>query len=475
MTFLSIAFAIFFIVVFLLYYLLPKKVGWIVLLIASLAFYLSIGPAALLALVVETLVAYLLAKHVPNKKGLILAVSLILIVLMIGIKLVPFKTISFMGMSYYTLMLIGYTVDVNRETITSEKSFAKLLLFAGFLPTIIQGPINRYASLMPQLLDRAKFDAKNIFDGLVRFAYGAFKKMVVANRISVFMSSVAIHEKAAGSIVLLNLLLMVFELYADFSGYTDMAVGIGQMLGIKLPDNFRTPLFARSISEFWRRWHITLSTWMRDYIYYPIVVSNPAKKFLKEGGKEKKKIRTKFISCIAMVALWIFMGLWHGTGWKFLVLGLYCAAIFIITFLLEPVSKKFDAANPKLISSPLWKFWQQLRTFFLMWFAFIMIGVSDLPKFVNYVARIFTDFRVQKLFDGGLLKYDLGLSQWILLLVGMLTMLAVSIIEYNKKESIVKIISRQKLPIRILIYWFAIIMILFSLSVQNTEFIYAQF
>ncbi len=475
MTFLSLAFVIFFLIIFALYYLLPKKAGWIILLIASLVFYLSIGIAALAAIVIETLIAYFLAKKATNKKNLILAISLILIALMVGIKLVPFKTISFLGMSYYTLMLVGYMVDANRQMIEPEKNFAKLLLFAGFLPTIIQGPINRYSELMPQLLKEPKFDGQNIFNGLVRFAWGAFKKMVVANRISLFMSSIAIHDKAAGSIVLLNLLLMVPELYADFSGYTDMAIGIGQMLGVNLPENFKQPLFSRSVSEFWRRWHITLSSWLKDYVYYPIVMSKPAKKFLKAASKEKKKARTKLISCVAMFILWTFMGLWHGTGWKFLILGIYCAAVFVITFLLEPVSKSFGNAHPKLVANPLWKFWGQLRTFLLMWFAFIMIGISSLSKFGNYVARIFTDFRIQKVFDGGLLKYDLGLPQWILLLIGLASMLIVSIIEYNKKESIVKIIARQKLPIRILVYWFLIVMILFSLSVQNTEFIYAQF
>lgn len=475
MTFLSLTFVIFFLIVFLLYYLLPKNWGWKVLFVASVVFYAYIGLAALVALVIETLIAYIVAKHCKDKKGLVLAISLVLIVLMIGIKLIPFKTISLLGMSYYTLMLIGYMVDVNRQTIVAEKDFAKLLLFAGFFPAIVQGPINRYDVLMPQLLAQPKFDKQNIFDGLLRFGWGAFKKMVVANRISLFMSSIAIHEKAAGSILLINLLLMVPELYADFSGYTDMAIGIGQMLGIKLPENFRQPLFARSISEFWRRWHITLSTWMKDYIYYPIVMSKSAKQFLKDGGKEKKKTRTKILSCVAMLVLWIFMGLWHGTGWKFLILGLYCAIIFIITFLLEPVSKKFGIAHPKLVAHPLWKFWGQLRTFFLMWFAFVMIGIENLSLFGNYVGRIFTDFRIQKLFDGGLTKYDLSTPQWILLVIGLLSMLVVSIIEYKKKESIIRIISRQKLPIRILIYWFIIVMIMFSLSVQNTEFVYAQF
>lgn len=475
MTFLSLNFILFLLVICLLYYLLPKKTQWIILIIASLVFYLSIGLASLIAIIIETAICFICAKYVRNKKGLLFTISIILIVLMFAIKLIPPTFISILGMSYYTLMLVGYMIDVQRETIECETNFAKLLLFAGFFPAIIQGPISRYSNLMPQLMAEHKFNSQNVFDGIVRFAWGAFKKMVIANRISVFMSSIAIHDKAAGSIVLLNLILMVPELYADFSGYTDMALGISQILGITLPENFKQPLFARSVSEFWRRWHITLSSWMKDYIYYPIVMSSQAKHFLKNGGKEQKKSRTKIISCVAMLILWIFMGIWHGTGLKFVILGLYCALIFIITFLLEPISKKFDNNHKKLTANPIWKFWQQFRTFLLMWFAFIMIGISSLSKFGNYVMRIFTDFRIEKIFDGGLLKYDLSIPQWILLIIGLAAMLAVSIIEYNTKESIVKIIAKQKLPVRILIYWFIIIMIMFSLSVQNTEFVYAQF
>ncbi|MCQ2529952.1 MAG: hypothetical protein MJ086_01670 [Lachnospiraceae bacterium] len=475
MNFLSLLFFAFFIVLFILYYVLPEKAQWILLLAGSLVFYLALSIPAVLALALESLIVFVAAKKVREKKGLVLVLSLILIVLIIALKAVPVKLISTLGMSYYTLMLIGYLVDVYNETIEPEKNYARLLLFAGFFPAISQGPINRYEALASQFRTGHKFELQTIKKGLIRFGWGAFKKMVIANRAAAFMAAVGANEKAAGSIVLLCLILMPLNLYADFSGCVDMALGIGQMLGIDLPENFRQPYFSRSIPEFWRRWHITLSSWMKDYIYYPVMMSKPVKKFIKAAGKEKKKSRTKLASCAALMILWIFMGLWHGTGWKFLFMGIYCGIVFILTYLLEPVSKKFDESHEKLTSNPIWKFWQQLRTAFLAWFPTIMIGVASFTQFINYLGKIFTDFRIKKVFDGGLFKFGLDEIQWILLILGFLALLVGSVIEYNFREKITDLVAKQKLPIRILIYWFVILMIMLSLSVANTEFVYAQF
>ena len=184
-------------------------------------------------------------------------------------------------------------------------------------------------------------------------------------------------------------------------------------------------------------------------------------------------MRIKLVSSIAFFILWMVMGIWHGTGIMFVFMGLQYAIVFIATYLLEPVSKKFAKNHPKLEANRLWKFWQQLRTIFLLWPIFL--NVSSPKALGNFVTRIFTSFHAEKLFDGGLLKFDLSALQWILLLIGFLTILIVSNIEERKGEHIFEIVLRQKLWIRILIYWFVVIMILLSLSVQNTEFIYAQY
>ena len=215
-----------------------------------------------------------------------------------------------LGISYYTLMIISYTVDVYRGRIAAERSFAKLLLFAFYFPSITQGPLNRYGDLTPQFYEPHAYEAKSIFEGLMRFGWGCFKKLVIANRTAALIAGIYGSSKATGVLILLAMLLSMLQLYSDFSGFADMAIGISQMFGITLPENFRQPYFSRSIAEYWRRWHITLGAWLKDYIYYPLSVSRMAKSFIKKGAdRNARKRRTRLISCIALMILWIIMGI----------------------------------------------------------------------------------------------------------------------------------------------------------------------
>ena len=488
MNYISLLFFVLLALVVLFYYVLPKKAQWIVLLAGSLIFYAYASYIALPVLILETLAIFFLVKKMEKssrKKGFAFAAIALLVLVLILLMYVPAlwkssfftggivsKLIAPLGISYYTLMMISYVVDTYRETIPAERNFAKLLLFALYFPSITQGPMNRYGDLAPQFIKEHSFDSKRAFLGLMRFAYGAFKKLVVANRVAAFISAVNSNQKAAGVFILMDLILFMLQLYSDFSGCADMAIGMSQILGINLPENFHHPYLSRSISEYWRRWHLTLGSWLKDYIYYPLSMSPLAKKYIK-SGKGSKKMRIKLVSSIAFFILWMVMGIWHGTGIMFVFMGLQYAIVFIATYLLEPVSKKFAKNHPKLEANGLWKFWQQLRTIFLLWPIFL--NVSSPKALGNFVTRIFTSFHAEKLFDGGLLKFDLSALQWILLLIGFLTILIVSNIEERKGEHIFEIVLRQKLWIRILIYWFVVIMILLSLSVQNTEFIYAQY
>lgn len=488
MNYISLLFFVLLALVVLFYYVLPKKAQWIVLLSGSLIFYAYASYVALPVLILETLAVFFLVKRMEkgsNKKGPAFAAIALIVLVLILLMYVPAlwrstlfsggiisKLIAPLGISYYTLMMISYVVDVYRGTVAAENNFARLLLFALYFPSITQGPMNRYKDLAPQFCESHSFDRRKAFLGLMRFAYGAFKKLVVANRVAAFISAVNSNEKAAGVFVLMDLILFMLQLYSDFSGCADMAIGMSWILGIDLPENFHHPYLSRSVSEYWRRWHLTLGAWLKDYIYYPLTMSPLAKKYIR-SGKGSKKGKIKLVSCIAFFVLWMVMGIWHGTGIMFVFMGLQYAAAFIVTYLLEPVSKRFAKDHPKLEANGLWKFWQRVRTIFLLWPVFL--NVSTPAKLGNFVTRIFTSFHAEKLFDGGLLRFDLSALQWILLLIGFLTILIVSNIEERKGEHIFEIVLRQKLWIRILIYWFAVIMILLSLSVQNTEFIYAQY
>ncbi|MBO4901574.1 MAG: hypothetical protein J5518_02115, partial [Lachnospiraceae bacterium] len=188
-----------------------------------------------------------------------------------------------------------------------------------------------------------------------------------------------------------------------------------------------------------------------------------------------RKRRTKLVSIIALMILWIIMGVWHGSGVKFFVMGVYYGVIFIITMLLSPVAERFDKQYPKRVASPLYKFWQQVRTVLLLWLAPVIFSVQDLKQLGRLIEKVFTSFRFGSLFDGTLLKFDLDGLQLILLAIGFLSLLAVSVIEYNKKETFSDLMRKQRWYVRILVWWFVIILILLSLNIANTEFIYAQF
>ena len=494
MNLLSLLFFVFLAAVFAVYYLVPKKGQWVVLLCASLLFYVYATRLGLVVLAAETLLIFFLVRKMetnPEQKKKILAAVCIIcaVVILILLKYVPeisgrtmegsrfLKDLLLpLGISYYTLMIISYTVDVYRGQIPAERSYAKLLLFAFYFPSITQGPLNRYGELSPQFYEPHMYEAKPIFEGLMRFGWGCFKKLVIANRTAALITGIYGSNKATGVLILLAMLLSMLQLYSDFSGFADMAIGISQMFGITLPENFRQPYFSRSIAEYWRRWHITLGAWLKDYIYYPLSVSRVAKSFIKQGAdRNARKRRTRLVSCIALMILWIIMGVWHGSSWMFFLMGVYYGVIFIVTMLLEPVAAKFQEKHPKVAASPLYKFWQQVRTTLLLWLAPILFSVKNLAQLGELVSKVFRRFAFGSLFDGTILKFELDGLQLVLLLIGFFTLLIVSVIEYNTKKKICGLVLQRHFVIRLLIYWFVIIMILLSLNISNTEFIYAQF
>ncbi|MCF0142668.1 MAG: hypothetical protein HUJ75_04760, partial [Parasporobacterium sp.] len=267
MTFFSIPFLIWAGLGLIFYYALPKKSQWIVLLCVSLGFYFYAGWVLFLIFAVQVLTVYLFALSIPKLKGkskkavfaleIVIMLAALVLIKIGGAALGPIKTDFWMGfgwdessliiplgISYYTLMLISYSIDVYREDIVPERNFFKLLLFAGFFPSVVQGPFNRYNDLAPQFYEPHKFTGEEFTEGFLRFGWGIFKKMVVANRIAVLVNNIWAADKAPGIYVLLALLLYVFQLYADFSGFIDTSIGVAKMFGITIPENFEKPYFS---------------------------------------------------------------------------------------------------------------------------------------------------------------------------------------------------------------------------------------
>ncbi|MFA6829137.1 MAG: MBOAT family O-acyltransferase [Bacilli bacterium] len=306
MNFISLIYLASFIVFSILFFLLPKKIQPYLLLIASLGFYAYSGWQSLLCLIGLGLIGYLsglfLGRNISHSKGnelsekeikknrvfrkVIIGVSIILDFLILiygkfGVSLIQEINSSAkasdilipLGLSFIVFENISYTVDVYRQTIEYERNPFNYYLFICYFPKILMGPIERYGKFMPELLKEHQAQSEDIQQGSVRILLGFFKKIVVAESIYPFINNVLNEKSNVGSLVVLALLLYSFYLYLDFSGYMDIAVGSSQVLGIKLSENFRSPYLSTSIGEFWRRWHITLGAFFKDYVYYPLMMS----------------------------------------------------------------------------------------------------------------------------------------------------------------------------------------------------------
>ena len=333
MTFLSPQFFCFFPVTALVYFLLPRRVRNIWLLLASWFFYLCAKPAylalLLLAVVSTWVCGLLLEKQKPSaRRGALISCLLLLFALLFVFKYLNFTLalagralnaigldfaspaqdlILPVGISFYLFQAAGYVVDVHRGKIAAERSFVTYALFVSFFPQLVSGPINRAGDLLPQFREEHPFDYDNLRVGLVRFLWGAFKKTVLADRLAVLVGAVFAAPGDYGALQLIGAAAAFsIQLYCDFSGYSDMAVGAARVMGFRLMENFRTPFFSRSIAEFWRRWHISLSSWFRDYLYIPL------------GGSRRGTAR-KWLNILIVFAV---SGLWHGAALTFIVWGL---------------------------------------------------------------------------------------------------------------------------------------------------------
>ncbi|MDO4546671.1 MAG: MBOAT family O-acyltransferase [Clostridia bacterium] len=362
MLFNSWQFALFFTIVLIAYYLIPKGKRWMMLLAASYYFYMSWNPALITLMLASTAVHYVCALYIGgkgrNKRGtrklvMIAGISFSLAILFL-FKYFDFFSASAgyvaglfgaryeplllnltlpMGISFYTFQTFSYTIDVYRREVEPERNFFRLSLFVSYFPQLVAGPIERYDRLNPQLVEEHDFDYDNVASGFIRIAIGLFKKIVVADTMAKGVDLVYQNlSDYTGLTLIVATVMFAFQIYCDFSGYSDIAMGCARCMGIKLMHNFRSPYLSRSIREFWSRWHISLSTWFRDYVYIPI------------GGSRAGKFR----SAANLVATFLLSGLWHGANWTFVIWGALHAAYQI-------VEKALFGKRPKLDKRPWYK------------------------------------------------------------------------------------------------------------------------
>lgn len=334
MLFNSLEFLVFFPVVLLLYYLLPHRFRWLLLLVASYYFYMSWNPSYILLIVVSTLIDYgagrqmsKLETKAERRPWLYLSLLSNLGILMTfkyfnffsgaitdliqasvnpGYEGVVHQLILPMGISFYTFQTMSYSIDIYHGHIKAEKNLGIFALFVSFFPQLVAGPIERAQNLLGQFKVKVDFSYENMASGLRQAAWGMFKKVVIADRLAVMVDHVYNNPtEFEGVSLMLATFFFAFQIFCDFSGYSDIAIGTARMLGIDLMENFRAPYYSKSVGEFWRRWHISLSTWFRDYVYIPL------------GGNRVVKWRWYYNLFITF----LISGLWHGANWTFIIWG----------------------------------------------------------------------------------------------------------------------------------------------------------
>ena len=497
MAFNSFQFIIFFPVVTVLYYLIPKKIRYIWLLVCSYYFYMSWNAMYALLLLYSTLVTYvfgLLIGNIGKKDGkaagfgkgvfLFLCVVLNLAVLFFfkyynfvfdtinqilsfrsaGQLVVPrFDVILPVGISFYTFQALGYTIDVYRGDTYAEKNFFRYALFVSFFPQLVAGPIERSKSLLKQLAIPQKFQFVNFREGVLLMIWGYFLKMVIADRISIFVDTVYGNYKTyTGWYLIVATMLFAVQIYCDFGGYSIIAMGAAKILGIHLMDNFNAPYLSRSCAELWRRWHISLSTWFRDYLYIPL------------GGSR----RGVFFKYLNQMIVFLVSGLWHGAALTYVIWGFLNGLYQVLGAILKPFRSLVVRVLPINTESLSHRLLQTFITFSLMDFSWIFFRADSLESAVNIIGSVFSARNYWILFDGSLYTCGLNRQNFNLLLLCIALLLIADICKYNgivlRDE-----ICRQDCWLRWIIISFSIgAVLLFGIwgpVYDEASFIYFQF
>lgn len=416
-------FFVFLAVAVLWYYALPRRCRWVTLLLASLVFCSLGGWQTVACIVLVACIAWAggIALESTNKERrrrkrfIVMLLSLLLVAVLAFVKLNSLFEWSMawfvvpLGISYYTLSVISYLADVYRGRQAAERNFLHMLLFVAWFPKVLEGPIERYGKLSKQLVDGNEFEWVSFCHGMQLALWGYIKKMVIADRIAVLTTEAfAHHTKYGGAIMVLSVALAAVQLYCDFSGCMDIAGGVSQMFGIRLEANFRQPFFSRSAAEFWRRWHITLGTWFKDYVYMPLTVSKPVMGMARWARKHVSNTAPrKIMQVMPLVVVWVLTGLWHGTGVPYLVWGAWWGVLIICDVLFAKGYGRVASALHIDANSGAWHAFQAIRTFGLFCVGRLITLPNDLAVTGQIITSIATRPDIWQLVDGTLLNMGL--------------------------------------------------------------------
>lgn len=532
MAFTSLSFVAFLAITATIYFLTPKRYRWVTLFIANYVFYYFAGGGFFLYLVLTTVTTYLAARQIgkmaennkiaynakkatldrdekkawkaafaKKKRWVMIPTVLfnlgILAVLKysgfvganlngifeklsIGAQLPVHSFLLPLGISFYTFQSMGYLIDVNREKYPPEKNLFKFALFVSFFPQIVQGPIGRFQTLSEQLYRPNEFSYTRAKFGVQLMLWGAFKKMVIADRAGVIVDTIfGYTDVFGGCYVPIAALVYCVQLYGDFSGGIDIATGAAQVLGIDLEKNFERPYLATSIPDFWRRWHITLGAWFRDYVFYPLSLS----KFFAKVGKKGRKIFGNYVGkllpvLIPQFIIFFLIGIWHGAEWKYIAFGLYNGTLIVLGILFDQPLKKLAKKLSIQTETFSWRLFQVLRTLFLVALGKIITRAPGIGASVFMLKSMVEKWDTDILWNGGLLKLGLDDKDLWVLLLSTCTLLVVSLLQ----ESGVKIresLAKQNTYFRWIIYLGAIFSLIlfgaYGINYDASDFIYRGF
>ena len=530
MLFTSYEFLGFIFVLFLAYYLVPKGMQWMLLLAASYVFYAAADPRYLIYILTTTATIYFTAliiernqerqtsylrehkaemskeekkaykesRHRVRFRWLLLGL-LINLGILATVKYTNFfisningvmsafgetNRLSFvslalpMGISFYTFQALGYLIDVYRGTVPAEKNFFKFALFVSFFPQLVQGPISRFGDLSETLYEKHSFDSRTVCFGLQRMLWGYFKKMVIADRILTGLSSIIdAPEQYHGAYAFVGMLFYTVELYADFTGGIDITIGIAQVLGIRLQENFELPYFSMSLKEYWRRWHITMGTWFKDYIFYPISICKPMQKISRFSRNHMgKKIGMRLPVYLSSFVVWFATGFWHGASWNFVVWGLANYFVLMVSEELEPLYERFHKRF-RFTNTWLYSLFQVARTFLLISALKMFDCYSDVVTTFRMFGSMFAAKNWNVLWDGALLKLGITAADYWILAAGTAVLLGVGLL--HRSGSVREKIAARAYPVRMAL-WFALflsVLVLgaYGIGYDASQFIYNRF
>lgn len=531
MLFTSYGFLGFLLLLIPLYYLIPKRGQWILLLGGSYLFYFLAGPDYLLYILTTTVTTWYAAGRIEDnaraasaclkehkedwdkeerkayKEGqkarrlqwflgcLLLNLGILAVVkytnfaianvngilsLLGQTRRLPFLSLALpMGISFYTFQAMGYLIDVYRGTAPAQRSLGRFALFVSFFPQLIQGPISRFGDLSQTLYGPHPFERKTVAFGLQRMLWGYFKKLVIADRALVAVKTLMADPGSyQGAYVLAIIILYSLELYADFTGGIDITIGVAQTLGIRLEENFIRPYFSKSLKEYWRRWHISMGTWFRDYIFYPASIAKPMQRLTRWtkahwGAWAGRRLPVYLASFLT----WFATGIWHGASWNFIVWALLNYVILMVSEELEPLYARFYQRFPQVEGKWLWRLFQVGRTAMLVSCLKVFDCYPDVSVTFRMFASLLTARNWSVLWDGSLLALGLTGLDYAILALGIVLLSAVSLVQ--RTGSVREKLTQKPYWLKFLLWYglFLLVLLLgaYGVGYDASQFIYNQF